>query len=242
MASQGRSRRARPSYANLFTKVDSEEESEGSSASDQSRPRDGSIFDPEQASESAKNNSRDDIISEDSFEADMELLIEEQGEDESEDDILVGQAPKKAKKGKGAVKKPQGVPDNMQSLPNGVRPQRPAPKATTALPAKDHRHRPGSLWCPPSGVTRLATKPEMFCTPNVLPTTSTEDLGIAHRVKKAWMYCISAGPCWELLEDRVFYKEEYTGYVRSSRSGRVERPLVYMDLAPARKHSELLVG
>jgi transcription factor C subunit 6 len=115
-------------------------------------------------------------------------------------------------------------------------------QATMALPAKDHRHRPGSLWCPPSGVTRLATKPDMFSAPNVLPTTSTDDLAIAHRVKKAWMYCISAGPCWELLEDRGFYKEEYTEYQHSSRSGRVQRPLVYTNLPSARKHNELLVG
>jgi len=151
-------------------------------------------------------------------------------------------AMQRSRKAKGGTNKAQRMSENVQSLPNGVRPQKPAPKGSTSLPAKDHRHRPGSLWCPPSGVTRLATRPDMFCFPDLLPTTSSEDFSVAHRVKKAWMYCVSAGPCWELLEDRGFYKEEYFRYGDSSRNGRVPKPLVYPNLPAPRKHDELLVG
>lgn len=232
MASQGRARRARPSYSKLFVKANSDDETEQSSDSDQSRPRDGSMFDPERASESAKDNSGDEAS-----DIDMEILVDDK--EESEDDLVVETASKRkpAKKDKGVVKRTQDRPDNAQSLPNGMRPQRPAAKATSGLPAKDHRHRPGSLWCPPSNVTRLMTKPGLFSFPELLTTTSSEDPGISHRVKKAWMYCISAGPCWELLEDRAFYKEEYT-----SHGGRLQRPPVYTEIPTGNRPNEVTTG
>lgn len=240
MASQGRARRARPSYADLFAKANSDEETEASLESNQGRPRDGSVFDPEQASESAKHNSADELVSDAISDADMEVLLDEK---ESEEDVVVDKPSKGKSKNRGSVvKRTQDGIDNVQSLPNGTRPQRPAPKVTSNLPAKDHRHRPGSLWCPPSGVTRLAAKPGIFSSPELLVTTSSEDAGISHRVKKAWMYSVSAGPCWQLLEDRAFYKEEYIDYDATSRSGRLPRPLVYTELSSVSGHPSLPIG
>ena len=241
MASQGRTRRARPSYANLFTKANSDDESAESSGSDQSRPHDGSIFDPEQATESAKNQSGEELMSDATSDVEMEILLDEK--EESEEELATRKNSKGGhQKGNNVAKKtPEGL-ENAQSLPNGMRPQRPTAKASSSLPAKDHRHRPGSLWFPPSNITRLSAKPGMFSFPDIIPTTSSENLGISHRVKKAWMYCISAGPCWELLEDRAFYKEEYVNYEPTSRRGRLQRPLVYTDMPSTSRHKELPAG
>lgn len=116
-----------------------------------------------------------------------------------------------------------------QSLPNSSRAQRPGPSATSALLSKDHRYRPETLWYPPTSNERLESKPDPFAAASLVPTTTTDDPKTARRVQKAWMYCISPGPCWELVENRGFYKEEYMHYETGSKSGREVRPLVYSE-------------
>lgn len=121
----------------------------------------------------------------------------------------------------------EASPIVQQTLPKAAKPPRPGPAATSSLVSKDHRHRPSGLWYPPSDVYRLSKVPKLFVQPLVVPTTSTEDLRVAHRARKAWMYCVSTGPCWELLEDRAFFKEEYVSYNASLGQGRRIRPQVY---------------
>jgi transcription factor C subunit 6 len=116
-----------------------------------------------------------------------------------------------------------------QSLPNSSRAQRPGPSATSTLLSKDHRYRPETLWYPPMLNERLGNKPNPFTETSLVPTTTTDDPKTARRVQKAWMYCISSGPCWELIENRAFYKEEYERYEPNSKSGREIRPLVYSE-------------
>lgn len=112
------------------------------------------------------------------------------------------------------------------------RPQKPGPGPLSTLLSKEHRHRPTCLWYPETEVYRLVEQPQPCHSPALLPTVSSRHPQVAHRVNRAWMYSISSGPRWELIEDRAFYKEEYTHYDPATRTGRQLRPPVYQDVIP----------
>ncbi|CAG7854258.1 SubName: Full=Uncharacterized protein {ECO:0000313/EMBL:CCA67499.1} [Serendipita indica DSM 11827] len=124
-----------------------------------------------------------------------------------------------------------------QNLPNVTRAARPAHVLINSLPSRDHRHRPGGIWYPPCNVVRLSRRPVPFTPVDVVPTTSITEPRIERRTKKAWMYCVSPGPCWELLEDRTFFKEEYAD---DSGKFRISRPHVYPCLSLSKESIVML--
>lgn len=115
----------------------------------------------------------------------------------------------------------------IQNLLSVSRPHRSGVSVAPNLPSKDHRHRPHGLWAPPSDVYRLLSPPTPFSESKVIRTYSADHPAVMQRVKKAWANIYGTGPVWELLEDRAFFKEEWTGYDLSSRKGRKLRPVVF---------------
>jgi transcription factor C subunit 6 len=114
-----------------------------------------------------------------------------------------------------------------QNLLSVLRPHRPGISVAPNLPSKDHRHRPSGLWAPPSDVYRLLSPPNPLSKSEVVRTNSADHPVVMQRVKKAWANSSGIGPVWELLEDRAFFKEEWTNYDPSSRRGRKPRPAIF---------------
>lgn len=234
MSSQARPRRARRSYANFFTNghVDGDGDGDGdASASD---------FEPGAAAMGNDSAFDDNIVEEDQ---DQDIVMEEDDEDDEDIQSIIDEP--RAKQGHRAKAKTKSVsqtqkqeqrksieaPSGGPSLATASRPQRPGPGPSTTLLSKDHRHPPESPWYPPTEVFRLTEPPRPCSTPVTVPTISTGHPRVIHRVKKAWTHCVSAGPCWELLEDRAFFKEEYALYDPASGNGRHPRPAVYSELS-----------
>lgn len=103
-------------------------------------------------------------------------------------------------------------------------------KSNTALstPSLHHRHRAVPIFIRTGSVERLTARPSLFEEPKtVLTNCFTSSIKISDRVSKAWGHNIGAGPLWELVEDRGWFKE--SGDDLSWERNR--RPLVYEDLA-----------
>ncbi|PFH47653.1 hypothetical protein AMATHDRAFT_77094 [Amanita thiersii Skay4041] len=100
-----------------------------------------------------------------------------------------------------------------------------------SLPALSvhHRHRPVPLFQDTRRVERLALPPQLFG-PNSLTWTNslTHDPKVTDRVQKAWGFNVGDGPIWELVEDRVWYKEGSDSGEEASEAKR--RPIVYEDV------------
>ncbi|KAJ8517201.1 hypothetical protein ONZ45_g5601 [Pleurotus djamor] len=76
------------------------------------------------------------------------------------------------------------------------------------VPALHHRHRPPPLYYVQLQTLRLTKSPELFKPVSLTPTNSfLYSQGIARKLGKAWGHSVGAGPVWELLEDRAWYKE-----------------------------------
>ena len=161
------------------------------------------------------------------------VLVDNDEEDDMESikGAKVPRKPKNRSRKSVPFYKPRQSPIKSQNLPNVTRPARPAHIFSNALPSRDHRHRPGGIWYPPCSVVRLSKKPALFKPIETIPTTSIAEPRVERRTKKAWMYCVSPGPCWELLEDRAFFKEEYAN---DNAASRTSRPHVYSDLLQSR--------
>lgn len=245
MDSQTRPRRTRRSYADFFAHDVSNQRNAHNNAGDDTS---GSDFDPE-AAKTKDVPTEDDSPSEDDS-VDEEAYIGMDEDDEGDDlQTIVISPPAKptrkaktkdtSKRRKKEQKKPAEVPASGQSLTVASRPQKPGPGPSSHLMSKDHRYRPESPWYPPTDVYRLTKAPRPCQNSIMALTVSTAYPKVNHRVKKAWMYCVSAGPCWELLEDRAFFKEEYMQYDHLSGNGRQLRPIVYPELLERRNYTVL---
>jgi len=234
--SMARPRRARRSYANFFTHDAS---NEGNGHVDADGDGDASASDVEPAAGVGNDSAFDDDI----VEEDQDIVMEDDEDDDDDLGSIIdepramqghkarGKTKSVSQKGKQEQGKAIEAPSGGPSLATASRPQRPGPGPSTTLLSKDHRHPPESPWYPPTEVFCLTEPPHPCSTPVTVPTISTGHPRVIHRVKKAWTHCVSAGPCWELLEDRAFFKEEYALYDPASGNGRHPRPVVYSELS-----------
>jgi transcription factor C subunit 6 len=230
-----RPKRNRPSYAEIFRPIFSDEEKFVTDVVGGSGSEAGSVFDPVvgaedgYAAESPSNDEGlDDLIDEENDGTDNE-------EEDSESATSMGNGPlpregsksrRRETKTATAVNVATSTP-GAQNLLSVSRPQRPGISIASSAPSKDHRHRPNGLWAPSSDVYRLSSPPIPFSRSEVVRTNSADHPAVMQRIKKAWANSCGTGPVWELLEDRAFFKEEWMDYDLSSRKGRKPRPVVF---------------
>jgi transcription factor C subunit 6 len=226
-----RPKRSRPSYAEIFQPIFSDEEKIIIDVAGKSDSEAGSVFDPtvgveaRSAVESPSDDELGDLADEENNGIDDDEEERESVVNMGKEAVLRG-GPKSQKQGAKVVKT---TPSTLgtQNLLSVSRPHRPGISVAPNLPSKDHRHRPNGLWAPPSDVHRLLSPPIPFLKSEVIRTNSADHPAVMQRVKKAWANSSGTGPVWELLEDRAFFKEEWIGYVLSSRKGRILRPVIF---------------
>lgn len=229
-----RPKRHRPSYAEIFQPIFSDEEKIITGVAGDSDSEAGSVFDPTVGVEAG-------YVAESPSDEELDNLIDEENNrtnDEEEDSRSVismdneavlheGSKSRKQRAKSEAVVKAATPTPVTQNLLSASRPHRPGVSVAPNLPSKDHRHRPNGLWAPPSDVYRLVSPPVPFSKSEVVRTNSADHPAVMERVKKAWANSSGTGPVWELLEDRAFFKEEWSDYVLTSRKGRKLRPVVF---------------
>ncbi|KAG8758062.1 hypothetical protein FRC14_000856 [Serendipita sp. 396] len=229
-----RPRRARPSYAGYFRANISDKESITSDNDVQSEIVDGS----------SSSNIEDVEDAEEAL-----VLLDDDGDLQVSNPVASGapgpvagnggQSRTRNSKRRHSRQNKSFVHDT-QGLQTVPQPQRLGQSARNIKP-KEHRYRPDSIWSSKSDTLRLSRRPQPFNPPFLVPTASTSDPRIAYRVKKSWMYSVGPGPCWELIEDRGFFKEEYIGTMAGT--GRITRPLVYSETSHLLGYcKELLLG
>ena len=200
-----RPKRNRPSYAKIFQPFFSDEEEIIPNVIGESDSEPGSVFNPT-------------VGAEGKYEA-------ESPTDEEPEDL--GLRSRKRGDTSATAINAATLASGTQNLLSVSRPHRPGISVAPNIPSKDHRHRPNGLWAPPSDVYRLVSPPIPLSKFEVVRTNSADHPAVMQRVKKAWANSSGIGPVWELLEDRAFFKEEWTGYDLSSRKGRKRRPVVF---------------
>jgi transcription factor C subunit 6 len=83
-----------------------------------------------------------------------------------------------------------------------------APTPNHILPSADHRYRPTPAFLTPDPIERLVEPPQPLSDSATVPTENgANDPRLLERVTRAWAKSFGAGPVWELLEDRGWYKE-----------------------------------
>ena len=111
-----------------------------------------------------------------------------------------------AKKGKGKAKAASQRPSVTPSPAQTTKRQ----QYSLPTPSVHHRHRAVPLFADTTRVERLASPPKLFEPNHVVWTNNfTSSAKGTDRIQKAWGYNVAAGPLWELLEDRGWYKEGY---------------------------------
>ena len=100
-----------------------------------------------------------------------------------------------------------------------------------SVPPQDHRYRAAPLYRTTTRVERLTGLPSP-CRPaeTVFTNNWTSDPVITARYNKASIYNVGAGPLWEMIEDRSWWKESLTG-IPDEGSEAFRRPRVYQDVA-----------
>ena len=97
------------------------------------------------------------------------------------------------------------------------------------MPNLHHRHRALPLFHRDEPVERLISQPKLFQEPVLQLTNSgtSSNFLVGGRVNKSWSCSVGAGPLWELIEDRGWYKESlrHPGETEASR-----RPKVLNDI------------
>lgn len=97
------------------------------------------------------------------------------------------------------------------------------------IPPTDHRYRSSPLYRTSLPVERLASPPRP-CAPaeTVYTNNWTSDSTITDRFNKASSYNAGAGPVWEMMEDRSWWKESLSVQPEGSEASR--RPRLYQDI------------
>ena len=220
-----RPKRNRPSYAEIFQPIFSDEEETVANVVGGSDSEAGSAFDPivvaegKNAAESPSDEELDGLVHEENSESVISI----------DDGPVLSEGPKSRKRGakSAAALNATTLTPGTQNLLSVSRPHRPGINAAPNLPSKDHRHRPNGLWAPPSDVYRLLAPPNPLSQSELVRTNPADHPSVMQRIKKAWAHSSGTGPVWELLEDRAFFKEEWVDYDLSSRKGRKPRPVVF---------------
>jgi transcription factor C subunit 6 len=214
-----RPRKSQPSYAAAFA-LDDEEPVAGPSRKKNALDDDeasGSDFAPEKEPEVAPVDGDEDDVSAPASDSDEFH--------EPDDDLPPPQravsAPKpraaakpRAKAGSGRAKK-VATETLMPSLGSGSGIARTSKRQIYVLPTPSvhHRHRAVPLYSRAGRVERLTAKPVLFGPSVTVPTNNfTHSTAVTNRVSKSWGFNVGAGPLWDLVEDRGWYKEAvFTG-------------------------------
>ena len=98
---------------------------------------------------------------------------------------------------------------------------------TLPQPSVNHRHKAVPVFRHSAPTERLIQPPRLFEDNPTVPTNAyTSSQTVTERLNRALGYNIAAGPLWELLEDRGWFKEgDWTVDNPSTEAGR--RPRVY---------------
>lgn len=97
-------------------------------------------------------------------------------------------------------------------------------------PSVHHRHRAVPLYSRAGRVERLASRPSLFRSYDVVMTNNfTHNAKVTERVNKSWGYNVGWGPLWDLVEDRGWYKEAVEG-ISDTDTEANRRPKVYKDV------------
>lgn len=220
-----RPRKARPSYAAMFTF----EDENGAGPSNTAQPFDdeqdsGSEFAAEEGVEGAENG--DDL---------------DEADEEEVEDYMSGLQPTKERPirplptksaAKAKAKKPPPDPQRMGSVQVAPSLPRGYSNKIYALPSPSmhHRHRAVPLFSYSGRVERLKNPPKLFAQPQITVTNNfTFSRKVQDRVGKAWGYNVGSGPLWELLEDRGWYKEGTNGEDNVERDA-TRRPIVHANV------------
>ncbi|KDQ50099.1 hypothetical protein JAAARDRAFT_142476 [Jaapia argillacea MUCL 33604] len=204
-----RTRRSRPNYATLFAMPDDEADTgEVGPSSKQSRRvieeevDSGSDFAPEHAVEAEGEVEEDDSQTEgeDEDQGQAELEGEEDDDTKLSKFYSASSAPR-------TFKTP-----TMYTLP---------------IPSVHHRHRAVPIHHRAEKVERLTRPPGLFEPVSVVPANSyTSHTSITDKVNKAWGFNVGAGPLWDLMEDRTWFKESLVVEGEEWKEGN-RRPVVY---------------
>ncbi|KAJ7459664.1 hypothetical protein FB451DRAFT_1045765 [Mycena latifolia] len=210
-----RPRKSQPSYATAFVLDD---EVDDQAVAGPSRKRtllddedSGSDFSPEK--EVAPVDRDEDDGSADASGIDESLDLDEDLTPESNYAVLPAAKPRPPAKprAKAPAKVKKVVTDVvMPSLGSGSGIARTSKRQIYVLPMPSvhHRHRAVPLYSREGRVERLAAKPILFGPAVTAPTNNfTHSTGVTNRVNKGWGFNVGAGPLWELVEDRGWYKE-----------------------------------
>jgi transcription factor C subunit 6 len=104
-----------------------------------------------------------------------------------------------------------------------------------SLPNPENRYRSNPSFIPSISVERLAQEPRPLSESTTVPTRNGSDNPrITERVGRAWAKNLGAGPTWELMEDRSWFKEPYQDSAQF-----VQRPVVHSDLEDATHWEQL---
>lgn len=216
-----RPRKSQPSYAVAFA----EDEVDGQPVAGPSRKKvleeddSGSDFAPEK--EVAPVDRDEDEISADASGIDESLDPDDVGDLTLADDSIAISTAKPRPAGrtagpsraraKGSAKAKKAVPDVvMPSLGSGSGIARTSKRQIYILPTPSvhHRHRAVPLYSRTGRVERLAVKPVLFGPSVTAPTNNfTHNAAVTNRVNKGWGFNVGAGPLWDMVEDRGWYKE-----------------------------------
>lgn len=136
------------------------------------------------------------------------------------------------RKGKGKAKAQRIGPDVVVPvLGHGAGLSRTSKRQMYVLPTPSvhHRHRAVPLFSRIGRVERLSSPPILFGPSTTVPTNNfTHSAQVTDRVNKAWGYNVGAGPLWEMVEDRGWFKEAESGgdmETEATRRPRVHRQL-----------------
>ncbi|KAM6500158.1 hypothetical protein JOM56_003172 [Amanita muscaria] len=235
MTRQLRPRKSKPNYASLAGfAIDDNDDDEAA---------------PGPSRSSAAAVEEECVDSESDFELSKPTAEDEddEGEDgefeEDEDAKYDATGPPSTPKGKGKGKatkttKPKGTKAKITATvghPSLV--ARTAKRQQYALPTPSvhHRHRALPLFTDATTrVERLTSCPKLFESNSTTIWTNgfTSSPKVTDRVQKAWGYNVGNGPIWQLVEDRGWYKEAYTGKTEddSEMDDAKRRPRVYHDV------------
>ncbi|KAJ4487756.1 hypothetical protein J3R30DRAFT_3695362 [Lentinula aciculospora] len=205
MARTLRARKFQPNYTSIIGVEDNGNEA-GPSTVALDDDSSGSDFTPE--TETKKSRKSLGVV-EDERDDEDELVGDDEEEPLETPQILsskqIGVKSKsRVRKGKGPVSVAKSTVSKPTTLSGSFRRQ----MYTLPTPSVHHRHRAVPLYSVLGRVERLTSRPGLFSTPDIVLTNNfTMNATIIDRLNKAWGYNVGAGPFWELVEDRGWFKE-----------------------------------
>ncbi|KIY46871.1 hypothetical protein FISHEDRAFT_46417 [Fistulina hepatica ATCC 64428] len=104
------------------------------------------------------------------------------------------------------------------------------------------RNKAQPLYAPLQRVERLVKQPSLFVPPSIhMSTNFTSNPNLNARAKKTWEHNVGAGPLWEMLEDRSWFKESGSSKEGDSAPESHRRPRAY-DEVQIRDRVEILTS